>query len=179
MRTSTILLLGLLSLDATADPKAGEAKAQLCLLCHKPERPGVPLLEAQPAKYLVAATTAFQKGVRSDQQMQANVARLSARDVRGIADYFAARPATRHQEAGTGDAAVGEARVRELGCASCHQPDYAGRDLVPRLAGQSRSYLAGQLEAFATGRRVHPAAAMPAKGTNDIEAIASHLAMLR
>ena len=174
------VVLGLLAFNVSADPKAGEAKAQLCMLCHKAERAGVPLLEAQPAKYLVAATMAFKKGTRSDQQMQANVARLSTRDVHDIADYFASRRPTAGSQTVDGErVAVGERRVAELQCASCHQESFAGHDLVPRLAGQSSSYLVGQLEAFAAGRRRHPAAQTPANDSNDIENIASYLSTLR
>lgn len=180
MRALTVFVLGLLSFNASADPKAGETKAQVCLLCHKPESAGIPLLEAQPARYLVAATMAFKKGTRNDQQMQANVARLSARDVFDIADYFASRgPMANRQTADAERVALGEAWVTELKCASCHQAAFSGRDLVPRLAGQSSGYLVSQLEAFAAGRRKHPEAQMPANDTRDIESIASYLATLR
>jgi cytochrome c553 len=61
MRTVLIVLGLLMSIDALADAKAGEKKAQLCLLCHKPVNvmASAPLLEAQPAKYLVQATTEY------------------------------------------------------------------------------------------------------------------------
>ena len=64
--------------DALADAKAGEKKAQLCLLCHKPGNvmAHAPLLEAQPAKYLVIATTDYKTGKRPDSVMKANVANL-------------------------------------------------------------------------------------------------------
>jgi cytochrome c553 len=180
LRMLMAVVLGLLAFNVSADPKAGEAKAQLCLLCHKAERAGVPLLEAQPAKYLVAATMAFKQGRRSDQQMQANVARLSPRDVADIADYFASRgPIAGHPAADAERVALGERRVSELQCANCHLSTLGGRDLVPRLAGQASGYLVSQLEAFATGRRAHPAAQMPANETREIESIASYLATLR
>ena len=38
-------------------------------------------------------------------------------------------------------------------CASCHGANGEGRDGVPRLAGQSADYIAGQLLAFANGSR--------------------------
>lgn len=48
---------------------------------------------------------------------------------------------------GTGDEALD-------GCARCHGEDGLGRDDgIPRLAGQSAEYLAGSLEAYATGQR--------------------------
>jgi hypothetical protein len=54
MRALLAVIAVVLSFPALADSKAGEKKAQLCLLCDKP-RPGYSaLLEVQPVKYLVA-----------------------------------------------------------------------------------------------------------------------------
>ena len=79
MQIAIVLLLAVVSFDAAADAKAGEKEAQLCLLCHKAGNVmAAPLLEAQPAKYLIAATTAYKTGKRPDVTMQTNVARLSA-----------------------------------------------------------------------------------------------------
>jgi cytochrome c553 len=179
MRPLALLALAFLPLAAAAAPSPGETKAQLCLLCHKPERDPVPLLEAQPAPYLVAATRAYQTGARTDHQMQPNVARLTPKDIRQIADHFAARaPMARQQTVAAGNVARGEQRVAELKCAGCHQSTFHGRERVPRLAGQSRGYLVSQLEAFAARRRAHPAAEMPAQEPADIESIASYLAAL-
>jgi cytochrome c553 len=180
-RALIALAICVASLDVSADTKAGEAKAQLCLLCHKPESLGTPVLEAQPAEYLMSAIWAYKKGVRSDPSMQANVARLTPRDVDDIAAYFAARPPiARRGESGAAEGlAAGEQRVIELGCAACHQPGFTGLALVPRLAGQSRGYLARQLEDFAIGRRKHPPAAMPANEGTDNESVANYLASLR
>ena len=83
--------------DACADARAGEKKAQLCLLCHRVESAvGAPTLEQQPSKYLVAQTNAFKTGKRVGPEMQSNVIRLSAKDIQDISDYFSsqrARPA--------------------------------------------------------------------------------------
>ena len=181
MRTLMTLVLVAMSLNAFADAKAGERKAQLCLLCHKPGNvmASVPLLEAQPAKYLVAATTAYKTGKRTDPVMQTNVANLSARDIRDIADYFASRaPVPGGQAVDAGKAAAGEIRVRELKCATCHQANFSGIDLVPRLAGQTTGYLINELEAFAASRRMHPPAEMPSTA-GEIEAIASYFTTLK
>lgn len=56
---------------------------------------GIPLLEAQPARYLFAQTKAYKEKRLPDPPMQANVATLSDRDLRDIADYFASRPTLR------------------------------------------------------------------------------------
>lgn len=176
------LVLAALSFDAVADAKAGAKKAQLCLLCHKPGNvvAAVPLLEAQPAKYLVAATTAYKTGKRPDPAMQTNVARLSARDIADIADYFASKaPITSAPTADAAKVAAGETRAKELKCATCHQATYSGIDLVPRLAGQSPGYLIAQFEAFASGRRVHPPSDLPSTSGGDVENMASYLSTLR
>ena len=152
MRTVLIVLGLLMSSDALADAKAGEKKAQLCLLCHKPGNvmASAPLLET-------------------------NVANLSARDIRDIADYFTSRPPVLGvYSTDPAKVAIGERRVAEMNCGSCHGPTFAGAESVPRLAGQTTGYLISQLEAFAAGRRAHPPIETPFDKMGDIEAIAHY-----
>lgn len=176
---SLLIVLGLLTpIDALADAKAGEKKAQLCLLCHKPANvmASAPLLEAQPAKYLVQATTEYKTGKRPDPVMKTNVANLSARDIRDIADYFASRPPVIGvYSTDPAKVAVGEKRVAEMKCGSCHGASFAGAEAVPRLAGQTTGYLISQLEAFAASRRTHPPTETPFDKMGDFEAIAHYL----
>ena len=183
MRTLiALMLLVAVPFDALSDAKAGEKKAQLCLLCHKPGNvmASAPTLEGQPAKYLIAATTAYKTGKRPDPVMQTNVANLSVRDIGDIADYFASKsPITGAYTVDAGKVAAGESRVKALGCATCHQAAFHGVDLVPRLAGQSPQYLINQLEAFAAGRRIHPVAQMPTNSAAEIESIASYFTTLK
>lgn len=180
-----LLLLGLLTCaDAVADAKAGKRKAELCLTCHKPgDSLGfAPLLEAQPAKYLVQAIADFKKGRRPDPGllMKTNAGSLSARDIRDIADYFASRPPPAGAFVTDPDkVAAGGKRVGELQCASCHRPDFAGSNDVPRLAGQAPRYLVRQLEAYAEGRRTHPSVETPFDKIGDVQAIAHYFAAAR
>lgn len=165
---------------AFADAKAGEKKAQLCTLCHRTGSQfgtGIPVLEAQPAKYLVAATHDFKAGRRSSPAMQPNIERLTPRDIADIADYFASRPPVAQPPVDAAKAAAGEARLRSLECATCHRESYSGADVVPRLAGQGAGYLAAQLEAFAKGQRKHPATLMP--DAADVEGISDFLSTLK
>lgn len=168
--------------SALADAKAGEKKAQMCLLCHKAGNvmAAAPLLEAQPAKYLVVATTAYKTGKRPDSVMQSNVARLSAPDIRDIADYFASRPPISGVYATDATkVALGASRVNEQKCATCHQDNFAGANAVPRLAGQTTGYLIAQLEAFGAKRREHPQLEKPFDEIGDIEAIAHYFTSLK
>lgn len=139
-----------------------------------------PLLEAQPAKYLVAAINAYKTGVRPDPVMQTNVAKLSTRDIGDIADYFASRPAIAAvYPIDASKVAAGATRLGQLNCGTCHQPTFYGSDVVPRLAGQITGYLMQQLEAFAGGRRMHPPAEMPASTGDDMENISTYFTSLK
>jgi len=177
MRTVLIVCGLLIATDALADTRAGEKKAQLRLLCHKPANvmAAAPLLEAQPSKYLVQATTDYKTGKRPDPVMKANVANLSVRDIRDIADYFASRPPVLGvYSTDPSKVVVGEKRVAEMKCGSCHGPTFAGAEAVPRLAGQTTGYLISQLEAFAAGRRTHPPIETPFDKIGDFDAIAHY-----
>jgi cytochrome c553 len=157
---ATLALALIAPATAIADAKAGEKKVQLCLLCHKSDNPGawLPTLEGQTREYLVAQIKAYKEKRRSDTGMQTNTMRLSDRDIRDIADYFAARPPVRGSF--TLDAARvarGKVLADEAQCGQCHGADYGGRREVPRLAGMEPRYSAAQLLAFVAGTRAHPA----------------------
>lgn len=165
-----------------ADAKAGEKKAQLCLLCHKPDNPAawVPLLEGQTREYLYNQIKAYKEKRRPDPAMQTNTSSLSERDIRDIADFFASR--SRLRVSYPLDAAKldrGKLKAAALKCASCHMQDYSGRKETPRLAGLDPRYGARQMLAFAAGQRRHPAAqTMRAFTEEDAEDLAQYFAQL-
>jgi len=184
-----VLLAGLLlPVEAFADAKAGEKKAQLCLLCHKvanANAPGaaMPLLEAQPARYLYLQTKAYKEKRRSEPAMQTNVANLSERDMRDIADYLSLQKLPRASyQLDPAKVARGKARAEELKCASCHLPSFDGSGEAPRLAGQTPGYLKAHLEAFGSGKRQHGTGqrSAPAMALNEeeMDGLAQFLASL-
>jgi cytochrome c553 len=163
------MLVALTPTIAHADAKAGEKKAQLCLLCHKPiNAPAyIPLLDGQTREYLYNQIKAYKEKRRPDPTMQTNVASLSDRDMRDIADYFASQKPVRVSfplDATT--VSRGKSKAEALKCATCHMPDYSGKKDIPRLAGLEPRYIAPQLVAFAGGKRAHP----PADGMRDLSA---------
>jgi cytochrome c553 len=167
-------VLALLSTIAVADEK----KAQVCTLCHRPGGMGAPLLEAQQEKFLAATITAYKTGKRSSTSMDANVAKLTPRDIAGIAAWFASRPLPPHgQPIDAAKAAAGEGKIKQLGCAGCHGAGFTGAGLVPRLAGQTPIYLGMEIDNVITGRRPHPAATLPAGA--DVENLAHYLGGLQ
>lgn len=170
--------------DACADARAGEKKAQLCLLCHRIESTvGAPTLEQQPSRYLVAQINAFKSGKRVQEAMQPNVARLSARDIQDIADYFSsqrAKPARFATEPDPRTVELGAASAKQLNCAKCHSEDYRGGKDIPRLAGQLPPYLGLKISEFKRGVRMHPAipAAADRLGDPVIEALSVYFGKL-
>jgi cytochrome c553 len=156
-----LALTMLLPVESLADAKAGEQKAQLCLLCHKLSNAiaplsAIPLLEAQPARYLYLQTKAYKEKQRTDHVMQTNTANLSDRDMRDIADYLSAhKPLRASYQLDPALVAAGKAKTEELKCATCHLPTFHGGGEIPRLAGQTPGYLKAQLEAFAAAKRPH------------------------
>ena len=150
-------LLALSSGVAFADAKSGEAKSFLCDLCHNTGTYGeaAPILQGQPAPYLVLQLQAFKDKKRAG-VMQTNASGMSTEDMRDIADYFAAqKPFRTPFRPDPSKVILGRQRANELGCASCHQSDYSGQGDVPRLAGQWYGYLVAELKNFRTGNRAH------------------------
>ena len=176
---SVSVALSLHACSSMADPRAGERKAQLCVLCHRVDSPhGAPTLEQQPADYLIGQIELFKSGKRAGPAMQTNVSTLSARDVRDIAEYFSLQPARRARTrivAERGVLALGAAAAERLECAQCHGEGYAGAKRVPRLAGQLAPYLVWQMERFARSTGTHPRIAA---SRDEVEALARYLGSL-
>jgi cytochrome c553 len=182
MRIAAVLVVACLPLHAVADARAGEQKAQLCVLCHKegPELRFTPFLDGQPADYLVAAIMAYKTGQRKQTAMNTNAASLSPADIRDIADYFASKPLRpANEDLDPTKITAGEKMVVDMKCANCHTPTFQGTGTVPRLAGQKHRYLAWTLEAFGSGSRGHPGELPVIKDRADIENVANYLASLR
>ena len=146
------------------DPKAGARKADLCLLCHRAgeDKPLAPLLAGQPAGYLYEQLKAYKAQRRTDLTMATNAGALTERDMRDIAQYFAARPPERiAYKVDPRKVAAGRAKAAELDCVACHRQQGKERN-VPGIAGQKPAYLLAQLEAFAAGKRPHGSGSLAA-----------------
>lgn len=176
------LVLAVIPSVAGADAKAGEKKAQLCLLCHKPNNQVayVPTLEGQPREYLYLQIKAYKERRRPDPVMQTNVASLSDRDMRDIAEYFASRSPVRQSFAvDAARVARGKTKAEDLRCAACHLADFSGKKEVPRLAGLHPKYGEAQIRDFAATKRPHPRVdGMTGLAAEDAEALAEYFAQL-
>ena len=161
-RVKTVLLIVLLGFApglAYPDAREGENKAQLCLLCHKPNNPMayLPTLEGQTREYLYSQIKAYQEKRRPDNIMQTNAASLSDADIRDIAEYFASqRPIRASFKLDLQKVALGRSKARDLECGTCHRPDFSGEKKTPRLAGLDPRYGGRQIVDFVLGKRPHP-----------------------
>lgn len=141
-----------------------------CSTCHGARgisvAPTFPNLAGQQPGYLETQLKAFRDRSRADPHAQAFMwgmaAQLTDRTIAEIAASFAAQSPAPGKPADAAEIAAGK-KIYEEGieghappCQSCHMKNAEGAGVFPRLAGQHRSYLEKQLEAFATNLRANP-----------------------
>lgn len=139
---------------------AGAGKAALCVACHgqggNSMIPDNPKLAGQHASYVYAQLKVLKSGERKAPAMNPMAAPLSDQDMKDVAAYFAAQPATPGVAA---PAAVkvaeklyraGDAARQLPACAACHGPQGHGNAgaAYPRVGGQHAKYLANQLRNY-------------------------------
>lgn len=152
---AALLLAGPL---AQSQQPAVPAKAALCAACHGPlgnsQVPNTPSLAGQPKLFIENQLVLIREGLRDIPAMKGLMDGVGDAEIVELARYFAAQkpvPAT----SGAPDAAAfqrGKALAARGLCASCHLPDFAGREQIPRLAGQHEVFLVQALRQF----RDHP-----------------------
>jgi cytochrome c553 len=135
-----------------------------CARCHGAEGQAplsdrVPVLQGQPAEYLVASLQGYAAGARRSGIMQPLAADLQPEDMQRLADYYAGllspkiepkASAARLIESGRKFAVEGAPKTGIPACITCHNGSSPN---VPHLAGQHAAYLAGQLRLWKIGDR--------------------------
>jgi cytochrome c553 len=183
------VLMMLLSSAAAAHAEAlpGEVKAQTCFACHGPDgrsaTPEVPALAGQPPEFVVTQLHLFRDGGRNDAQMAPMTVNLTDQDISDLAEFFAqVSPAPPEQTADPAIARASQALLERQHCATCHGETLAGHQLVPRLAGQQRAYLAWQLRAYRDGKRAgindSMREATKTLTNNDVNVLANYISRL-
>ena len=146
---------------AEGDAAAGKTKSVTCAGCHGADgnstNPEWPKLAGQHPEYTFKELVEFKGGkTRRNASMAAMVTNLSEQDMKDLAAYFAAQPATggyteeKYVELGEQVYRGGKADAGMAACMSCHGPAAEGNPLmrVPTMAGQHALYTANQLRAF-------------------------------
>ena len=149
---------GCLLMMASASHAQGSAQALLpvCGACHGADGnsviAGTPSLAGQPKLFIENQLVLIREGLREVPVMKGVLAKLSDEDLVGLAKLYSEMPA---KPPATDIDAARIKRGAEISqaarCASCHSPDYSGREQMPRLAMQREDFLIASLKEFRNG----------------------------
>jgi cytochrome c553 len=163
-------------------------KAEVCGSCHGekgvPQEKITPVIWGQSVGYLYLQLRDFKKGARVHEIMQAVVADLEKDELLALAEYFSAKPWPALGQPTAPDAVTRKALAANtsVGCTGCHLDKYQGDGgSVPRLAGQSREYMAKTTAEFRTrarGNNPGMSDLMKATAEDDLAALSEFLAGL-
>ncbi|MEE7502473.1 c-type cytochrome [Methylobacterium sp. C33D] len=178
----------LLAGGALAAPDAAtQERLAPCIGCHgagTSATEGVPSLGGQLPDYVVTQLFQFREKQREAPPMNEVAAGFSDDDLRAYADAVATLPPP-DRSGPPADAAVtarAQALVAKHQCNSCHGPDLAGRDAIPRIRAQREEYLAKALAGYKSNARpgYDPAMNEVAQGLSeaDIQDLAAYVSRL-
>ena len=144
------LLCGLLPSQAQQPPPQ---QLSLCMACHGPQgnsqMPLIPSLAGQPKVFIENQLVLIREGLRDIPQMKGMLDGLKDAELVVLANYFSTQTPVR---VATPVNSVTYQRGKDLAqkmlCASCHLPDYVGRQQIPRLAGQQEEFLIYSMTQF-------------------------------
>jgi cytochrome c553 len=149
---------------ATAAPF--DERLATCLACHgasgRSPIPDTPSLGGQPAFFVIAQLFLFREGRRGSAVMTEAARGLTDDDLRAFGDAVSrlpppSRPADPPDPARMARA---QALLRRHPCGVCHNPDFSGRDQMPRLAHQDEAYLLRAMREYRSGARIGYGGAM-------------------
>ena len=159
-----VIAVALWAMTGVAHAQADEARAKKiiggsCFLCHGAEGESAsevfPRLAGQNAEYIAKQLENFKSGKRKSSAMAPMVAELSPDDMAALGRFYGSRPPHKEAPKDAPLAAVGQYIYSQgnrfsgvPACASCHGPDGAGSNALPRLAGQHAAYLDNQPKQF-------------------------------
>ena len=156
------VLTGLLALALVAS-SAGAAtldeRVAPCLACHgekgQSTTENTPSLGAQQAPYTLIQLFMFRQKLRTFEPMNEMAKDLTDADLSSFSDFIAKLPKPA-PPADAGDPARMQraaALAHQHRCDACHNPDFSGKDNVPRIANQREDYLARTLAEYKDNSR--------------------------
>lgn len=114
----------------------------------------IPSIAGQPQVFLENFFVMTREGIRGGETMQALLKGVPDREIVALAAYYSklpARPVDGEPDKGLYER--GGQVAAKNNCGSCHEPDYRGREQMPRLAGQREDFLAEAMLAWRQNRR--------------------------
>ena len=136
-----------------------DEKLATCLACHGEngvsETSEVPSLAGMPADFTLIQLFLFRQGTSKIEIMNDLARDMSDDDLRKFSDYFArlTPPKASGEAPDPQIAARAQAAIAKNHCGSCHNPDFSGREQMPRLAAQREDYLLKALRDYKTAQR--------------------------
>jgi cytochrome c553 len=129
-----------------------------CAGCHGEDgnsrMENIPSLAGQPAFFVLNQLFLMREGVRRVEAMAPFVKDLKDGELDALAEHFAGlAPKASDEKVDPALANRGGELASRLRCASCHLPDLAGQQQMPRLAKQRIDYLVHSLKEFRDGTR--------------------------
>ena len=151
------LAVGLIACSVRAETIA--ERAAPCLACHgekgQSETENIPSLGAQQAPYALIQLFMFREKLRTFEPMNEMAKAFTDDDLRTFSDFIATLPKP-VPPADAGDPARiarAQALVQQHRCNTCHNPDFSGKENVPRLADQREDYLAKTMREYKDNSR--------------------------
>ena len=143
---------------ARAQNAAFAEKLQVCVACHSEDgnsrMENIPSLAGQPAFFVLNQLFLMREGVRKFDAMAPIVKELTDDDLNAFGAHYSKLEAKRSDE--PIDPALvkrgGEIAATKL-CVSCHGPNLAGQEQIPRIAKQRIDYLIYAMKSFRDGTR--------------------------
>jgi cytochrome c553 len=164
-----------------------EDKTQVCSGCHgqdgKPSDKTIPVIWGQQPGYLYIQLRDFKRGDRKNEVMQPIVASMERQEMMDIAEYFSKKtwPDLGQPRAAKDVSDRALSANHSVGCTGCHLGHFQGDGTVPRLAGQSKEYLAKTTADFRTrarGNNPGMSDLMIATSPDDLAALSEYLSGL-
>lgn len=165
-RIASLVLAACAAHAALAAPSPFEQRFATCLACHgasgQSQTPLTPSLGGQPAFFAMTQLFLLRDGRRGEPVMIEQARSMTNDDLRAFSAAIAGLPPP-EPPAQAPDAdrfERGRALATRHRCGVCHNPDFSGREQMPRLANQREDYLLKSMREFASGRRIGYGAAM-------------------
>jgi cytochrome c553 len=158
MRRVLTLLAWLLA-SAPLQAETIQERAAPCLGCHgekgQSETDNVPSLGAQQPAYALIQLFMFREKLRVAEPMNDMAKAFTDDDLRTFSDYLGTlpKPVPPTEAADPARMQRAAALVRQHHCNSCHNPDFSGRDNIPRIANQREDYLARTMREYKSNAR--------------------------
>jgi cytochrome c553 len=159
MRRAIAALALAFAVSAPALAQPFEERLAACLACHGEkgvsETSEVPSLAGMPEKFTLIQLYLFRERMRKIEIMNDLAKGMTDDDLRKFSEYFVKLPPPMPSSdpLDPAIAARAQAIIVKNHCGSCHNPDFSGREQMPRLAGQREDYLLKSMRDYKAAKR--------------------------